>query len=1133
MTTDDSRQASDLGPEMARIEKELERFPGAVLEKYRVARAELDSRLRPQDLLDWGNHALAIAGKAVRSWEASAEYLEASPAVQRQLPSGQFIRWAAIGGRLCDDSPSLAVSFFKASPDALTRLRPRYVDDWANLGRALYRGTWKSSNLACHFYEVSPQLLESLTFAEFTRFGESLQVLSRRSYDLADECLVKAARLFPRLGEERDAFITVSRDLAEHSWREVKGLYDAASTSLTALEPVHRSRMLSIARRLIAAEQVNIGEFFAGASNAVNHVPAEFRQRLLELAEEPLAASPASVNLLITQAPAILDRLSPSQFEEWHREGMRAIDESPESGPAYYRLESARARESLDHLSSGVELNRVKEILRTYCRALSNRDIEVNATQQIVDKKIGWVNEQSATTEGTTIYLPPVADRFSHKDENFGWYKVIATHQSCHIEFGSFDFDFDAPSTMFQDLRPEMHPAAKPKTDLAATVAELVTDAIPGITETDPSPNAAASEEEGGIELAYLTDMGRFFDLFSDRTLGLDIFTVVEDTRLDSRILYEYKGLAASYRQTQAASLSERPRIEDLPMREAMVEFIVRLSLRQTGNLKVPKGYTDTAQQIRRIVNMLSEISATVEDSAEAATRIYAMIADVPNNTIPEEDFEDVNLDDEIPDEEEENTEEILQMFGGEGESAGEEPADSSQQDEQEFTDEEAYDSPEDVDYRGEFKPEMAQLLSQLSMDAADFDGEPEPITQEQLEELLKNSAELEQADMEEGEEGQQQQMDEMLQNLMKEMQQRDPDNQRFGDGPLVHVPEEGGPLEATEPNSFVYDEWDFRANDYKPRWCIVHEKEMAEGESQFYEDTLAENAALVHEIHRQFELVMPEMYRKVKRLEDGEEFDLDAVIESVIDRRTGNTPSEKVFWRRNKVERDVAVAFLLDMSASTAEAIDENKRPTDDWGAPDDPVEYMVWLRSRRAEGLRRSYKRIVDIEKEGIILLTSALEQTGDTYGIYGFSGYGRENVEFYVIKEMDERWGPAIPRRIDRIAPLHATRMGPAIRHATSKLIKVDAKSRILFMISDGRPQDRGYSREGVEKEYAVHDTRVAFEEARKEGVTPFCLTVDKNGHDYLKTMMHDMNYEVLSDISMLPTRLPQLYRQLTNA
>ena len=153
------------------------------------------------------------------------------------------------------------------------------------------------------------------------------------------------------------------------------------------------------------------------------------------------------------------------------------------------------------------------------------------------------------------------------------------------------------------------------------------------------------------------------------------------------------------------------------------------------------------------------------------------------------------------------------------------------------------------------------------------------------------------------------------------------------------------------------------------------------------------------------------------------------------------------------------------------------------------------------------------------------------GDRFGIYGFSGYGRENVEFYVIKEMDEPYTDAVPRKIDRIAPLHATRMGPAIRHTTAKLREQDAKSKVLFMITDGRPQDRGYSREGVEKEYAVHDTRQALLEARREGIVPFCLTVDKAGHDYMKTMMEDMNYEVLHDVKLLPTRLPQLYQKLT--
>ena len=111
------------------------------------------------------------------------------------------------------------------------------------------------------------------------------------------------------------------------------------------------------------------------------------------------------------------------------------------------------------------------------------------------------------------------------------------------------------------------------------------------------------------------------------------------------------------------------------------------------------------------------------------------------------------------------------------------------------------------------------------------------------------------------------------------------------------------------------------------------------------------------------------------------------------------------------------------------------------------------------------------------------------------------------------------------------MHATRMGPAIRHVTTKLDKQDARTKILFLISDGRPQDRGYSREGVEKEYAVHDTRMALNEARRKRITPFCLTVDRNGHDYLKTMMSDMGYEVLADIQALPKRLPVLYRRLT--
>ena len=343
--------------------------------------------------------------------------------------------------------------------------------------------------------------------------------------------------------------------------------------------------------------------------------------------------------------------------------------------------------------------------------------------------------------------------------------------------------------------------------------------------------------------------------------------------------------------------------------------------------------------------------------------------------------------------------------------------------------------------------------------------------------------------------------------------------------------PEESEDALDEEPRTALYPEWDFQALDYKPSWCRIRETVIVEGTSDFYRETLDQNAGLVNEVRRQFEMIMPETYRKEKHLPDGEEFDLDAVIESIVERRAGATPNEKVYWRRNKSERDVAVIFLLDMSASTAEAIEDKPNDEDEEGEiPDDPRQYLFWLRARR-EQAKRSYRRIIDLEKEATVLLINALETIGDTYGIYGFSGYGRENVEYYTIKSIEERMSDSVQRRIDGVTPLHATRMGPAIRHGTAKLDEITAKTKLLFLISDGRPQDRGYSREGAEKEYAVQDTHMALLEAKGHGIIPFCLTVDRSGHDYMKEMCGDLPYEVLADIKSLPERLPQLYRRLT--
>ena len=518
---------------------------------------------------------------------------------------------------------------------------------------------------------------------------------------------------------------------------------------------------------------------------------------------------------------------------------------------------------------------------------------------------------------------------------------------------------------------------------------------------------------------------------------------------------------------------------------------------------------------LARILCQLRDAAANVEDTAEATLRAYEIISRLENETQPEDEWAPEDMDNP-GDFSEEEFQSLLDKLQASQDASGQ------------GGESEPYESPEPVDYRGDFKPEMVQLLTKLQMDQ-NQQGEGEPLSQEMLEQLLQDSAELE-LDAEQGDINNS--MSTFAQNIMKEAGVPPPNSQPGqGYGPLLHDDDQGGELEAREPRAYVYDEWDFRANDYKPRWCVVKEKTLDEGDPVFYNDALKNYSPLLNHIKRQFELIMPETFRKIYRMVDGEDIDLNAALEAAADIRMKVPPDEKIYWRRNKIERDVAVVFLLDMSASTAEAIDEGRHTIDDRDAPDDPVEYMVWLRRRREGLVRRHYKRIIDLEKESTALLIQALESIGDTYGIYGFSGYGRENVEFYVIKDIEETFSERIKRRIDKITPLHATRMGSAIRHAITKLENQDSPTKIMFLISDGRPQDRGYSREGVEKEYAVHDTHMALLEAKRKDITPFCLTVDKAGHDYLKEMCGDMGYEVLSEIWALPERLPMLYRQLT--
>jgi hypothetical protein len=1065
---------------IGRFERELAPFSTALAAEFRHSAEAVCNLLEPEELALWAEDGLELAGRSWRSWEAASEYFRVTPEVLPLTGFAVLQRWAQRGRDLVELSSSLAAAYFRASPGTLPNLSLAQLDDWVSLGQHLYKGTWRSASLAVQFFDMSPALLSQLSLDETRALVRFVDVLAERSYDLATHCLsTTPTSISPLPREDREAFIRFAEVLAYTGWADARSYLEKGPILLSHIHASQRPRFLNLTREVARQEGRQGFTFFAEAARALGQLEGDIQPYLLSLAEDLAPRSPEAAMEFLRSLPQVLVRISVDDLHHWHAFGLALLETSIEGGKAFFRLESSKSDEVLESLSSRVELSRVAEVLRMYCKALTGSNVAIHSADALAEKNIGWVASERPSTEGTSIYLPAAVDEGQDKVQNFAVYKVYATHQAGHLEFDSFDFLFDRPGHILPDERHQL-------------------------------------EEKRGRPKEALTDIERFFDLFDDRRLASDLFAVVEDARIDRLVAQEYCGIRSVYRRIQDRELEKRPQPEELPLRQAFLENLVLASLEGFQRMRWPATMLGLLRNALGVLRGVQQPQASVEDSAEATVRLYRLAQNIPN-ILSDLDKEWQSLEEqqvEVP----QDLDSLGQALAQLREKGQELP----------------YQSPQPVEFRGEFKPELVQLLMRLRQEkeTGQTRASPQALSPEQLQQLMQKSVEITLNDMVEGDLSESTAL--FLANLLKETTPQRPEKRlpyQEGQARLgMHREGDEGEL-SPEPNYSYYDEWDFRAGDYKPRWCRLAEYSLSEGGAQFFEQTLLKHASLVAQTRRQFELLRPEVFRKIKRLLDGEEFDLDAVVDFLVERHSGHQPTGKVYWRRNKVERDVAVAFLLDMSASTDEEITKHERRygQDEFG--DDPRRYFSWWMSRRAQDMLTAPKRIIDLEKESTVLLIKALETIGDSYGIYGFSGYGRENVEFYVIKDLEEPFSERIKRRIDKISPVRSTRMGPAIRHATAKLDAHDAKVRILFLVSDGRPQDHGYGRDRTEKEYAIHDTHVALLEAKRKGIVPFCLTVDRYGHDYLKQMCDDIGYAVVADIESLPSRITTLDRRLT--
>jgi len=212
-----------------------------------------------------------------------------------------------------------------------------------------------------------------------------------------------------------------------------------------------------------------------------------------------------------------------------------------------------------------------------------------------------------------------------------------------------------------------------------------------------------------------------------------------------------------------------------------------------------------------------------------------------------------------------------------------------------------------------------------------------------------------------------------------------------------------------------------------------------------------------------------------------------------MADLEAGHTPDEKLYADYIRAERDLSVLFLVDLSMSTDGWVGETK---------------------------------IIEHEKEALVVLCEALKKLRDRYAIYGFSGKTRKRCRFFRIKSFSENYTDSTRERIGGLIPYSYTRMGPAIRHATEILSKEATRSRLLFILSDGKPNDVDV----YEGKYGIEDTRMAIKEAESAGIVPFCLTVDAEAGSYLPRLFGHGNYAVVPGVEMLSGKLPELYARI---
>ena len=286
-------------------------------------------------------------------------------------------------------------------------------------------------------------------------------------------------------------------------------------------------------------------------------------------------------------------------------------------------------------------------------------------------------------------------------------------------------------------------------------------------------------------------------------------------------------------------------------------------------------------------------------------------------------------------------------------------------------------------------------------------------------------------------------------------------------------------------------DEWDFQKKKYKKNYCTIYEETATETNEKYIAQTLETYKYVLVRLEKK----LNNFYNKfivVKKQKEGKELDLEAMVDRFCDIKNKKTPSENVFLSQRKRVKDIAILILTDTSLSTDGYVEN---------------------------------RRILDIEKQSLILFGELLDKYQIDFEIATFSSKTRNNCNYTIYKSFNETW-KASRSKIGAIQPTAYTRIGPAIRNAQEHLQKHTAKNKWLLLLTDGKPND--YDK--YEGKYGIEDVKQAIRELNHKHIHVSALAIDANAKYYLPQMLGKGNFNIIQHPNHLPEALVDFYLKL---